>query len=143
MTNLVSEKMHELFKREVENAEEYTLVYGLIEDVKVSNYIIFKKRTYTYTNLVIGYKNGNDQEIVFIKTTPEFDTVTEKLAYRRADIKKAYKIPMVNTLCVYKDKKDYIQFEVKPNYKKTDYNPEVSQSEECNAFKSFFETFKK
>ena len=65
-------KMRALFEQVVEDAAGYQLVYAYSSSVKTSNYILARKTTYTYTSLIVGFREA-DMSIVILQTTPELE----------------------------------------------------------------------
>ena len=49
-------KMRALFEQVVEDAAGYQLVYAYSSSIKTSNYILARKTTYTYTSLIVGFR---------------------------------------------------------------------------------------
>ena len=60
--------------------------YGL--NIKTSDYIIARKTTYTYTSLIIGYRES-DMSIALLQTAPELEGCSEAEIFTRDSIKKA------------------------------------------------------
>ena len=65
-------KMRALFEQVVEDAAGYQLVYAYSSSIKTSNYILARKTTYTYTSLIVGFREA-DMSIVILQTTPELE----------------------------------------------------------------------
>ena len=81
-------KMRALFEQVVEDAAGYQLVYAYSSSVKTSNYILARKTTYTYTSLIVGFREA-DMSIVILQTTPELEGCSDPEIFRKGEIKKA------------------------------------------------------
>lgn len=87
-------RLRELFNGVMEDGDSWNILYGYSEDIKTSNYILARKTTYTYTSLIIGYRES-DMSIALVQTTPELEGCSEAEIFRKDSIKKA-KITMGN-----------------------------------------------
>lgn len=74
-------KMRALFEQVVEDAAGYQLVYAYSSSVKTSNYILARKTTYTYTSLIVGFREA-DMSIVILQTTPELEGCSDPEIFR-------------------------------------------------------------
>lgn len=81
-------KMRGLFNNVVEDGDSFTLVCGYGLNIKNSDYIVARKTTYTYTSLIIGYRES-DMSIVLVQTTPELEGSSEAEIFRKDSIKKS------------------------------------------------------
>jgi len=81
-------RLRELFNGVVEDGDSYDIVYGYGLNIKNSDYILARKTTYTYTSLIIGYRES-DMSIVLLQTTPELEGCSEAETFRKDNIKKA------------------------------------------------------
>lgn len=86
-SNEGKEKMRQLFNMTVADHEGYDIVYGFSSSVKTSNYILARKTTYTYTSLIIGFRES-DMSIVMLQTTPDLDGCSDPTIFRPEDLKK-------------------------------------------------------
>ena len=134
------EKMRELFNNTISDGETWNIVYGYGLNIKQSNYIIAKKTTYTFTSLIIGYRES-DMSIALIQTTPELEDCSTAEFFKKDSIKKA-KIK-TGMYTIYHEggmMAGYTQFAtLKENDEK--YLAYVYQPEEFEQFNSFFEKF--
>ena len=81
-------RLRELFHKTVEEGDSYQVIYGYALEIKNSNYIVARKTTYTYTSLIIGYRES-DMSIVLLQTTPELEGCSEAEIFKQDTIKKA------------------------------------------------------
>ncbi len=81
-------RLRELFNGVVEDGDSYSIVYGYGLNIKTSSYILARKTTYTYTSLIIGYRES-DMSIALLQTTPELEGCSEAEFFRKDAIKKA------------------------------------------------------
>lgn len=81
-------KLRELFNGVVQDGNSYNIVYGYGLDIKNSNYIIASKVKYTYTSLIIGYRES-DMSIALVQTTPELEGCSDAEFFKKDSIKKA------------------------------------------------------
>ena len=70
------------------DCDTWKIVYGYGLNIKTSDYIIARKTTYTYTSLIIGYRES-DMSIALLQTTPELEGCSEAEIFARDSIKKA------------------------------------------------------
>lgn len=133
-------RLRKLFSDVIKDGDSYDIVYGYGLNIKTSDYIIARKITYTYTSLIIGYRES-DMSIVLIQTTPELDGCSEAEVFKKDHIKKAklstgmYTIYHQGGLMA-----GYTQFAtLAENDKK--FLAYVYQPEEYNKFDTFFRKF--
>lgn len=81
-------KLRELFNKAMEDGDSYTILYGYGLNIKNSDYILARKTTYTYTSLIIGYRES-DMSIALLQTTPELEGCSEAEIFKKDSIKKA------------------------------------------------------
>ena len=81
-------RLRELFNGVMEVGDSYDIVYGYGLNIKNSDYIVARKKTYTYTSLIIGYRE-TDMSIALLQTTPELEGCSEAEIFRKDNIKKA------------------------------------------------------
>lgn len=81
-------RIRELFDAVMQDGSSWDVVYGYALKIKNSNYIIARKTTYTYTSLIIGYRES-DMSIALIQTTPELEGCSEPEIFRKDAIKKS------------------------------------------------------
>ena len=81
-------RLRELFNGVMEDGDSYNIVYGYGLNIKTSSYILARKTTYTYTSLIIGYRES-DMSIALLQTTPELEGCSEAETFRKDNIKKA------------------------------------------------------
>ena len=81
-------RFRELFNGVVADGDSWKIVYGYGLEIKNSNYIVARKTTYTYTSLIIGYRES-DMSIALVQTTPELEGCSEAEIFRKDSIKKA------------------------------------------------------
>lgn len=133
-------RLRELFHKTVEEGDSYQVIYGYALEIKNSNYIVARKTTYTYTSLIIGYRES-DMSIVLLQTTPELEGCSEAEIFKQDTIKKAKMSTGMYT--IYHQggwTADYTQFAV---LEENDENflVYVCQREEAEKFNEFFKKF--
>ena len=68
------------------DGDTWKIVYGYGLNIKTSDYIIARKTTYTYTSLIIGYRES-DMSIALLQTTPELEGCSEaETGERKSDV---------------------------------------------------------
>lgn len=82
------ERLRELFNGMMPDGDSWKIIYGYGLNIKNSNYILARKTTYTYTSLIIGYRES-DMSIALLQTTPELEGCSEAEIFRKDSIKKA------------------------------------------------------
>ena len=75
-------RMHALFEQVVEDSAGYQLVYAYSSSIKTSNYILARKTTYTYTSLIVGFRES-DMSIVILQTTPELEGCSDPAYFNK------------------------------------------------------------
>ncbi|MDD7510905.1 MAG: hypothetical protein PUK21_00750 [Peptostreptococcaceae bacterium] len=81
-------RIRELFNGVIEDGDSWKVVYGYGLNIKNSSYIIARKTTYTYTSLIIGYRES-DMSIALLQTTPELEGCSDAEYFNKDSIKKA------------------------------------------------------
>lgn len=56
--------IRQLFSQAMPDGDTWKIVYGYGLNIKTSDYIIARKTTYTYTSLIIGYRES-DMSIIY------------------------------------------------------------------------------
>lgn len=87
-SNANKSRLRELFNAVVKDGDSYDVIYGYGLNIKTSSYIIARKTTYTYTSLIVGYRQS-DMSIVLVQTTPELEGCSEAEIFSKDNIKKA------------------------------------------------------
>jgi hypothetical protein len=79
------EAIRNIFNAKVNDGGNYTVLAGthMVTTKKLT------KEIRTYYNYLIGYKDGDDPEIVFIPTTNDLSSVGEPVRCRKSECKKA------------------------------------------------------
>ena len=80
--------IRQLFSQAMPDGDTWKIVYGYGLNIKTSDYIIARKTTYTYTSLIIGYRES-DMSIALLQTAPELEGCSEAEIFTRDSIKKA------------------------------------------------------
>ncbi|MDO5717054.1 MAG: hypothetical protein Q4Q17_04570 [Tissierellia bacterium] len=133
-------RLRELFNGVMEDGDSYKIVYGYGLNIKNSNYILARKTTYTYTSLIIGYRES-DMSIALLQTTPELEGCSEAEIFRPDSIKKA-KIS-TGMYTIYHQggmMAGYTQFATSPENDE-DFLAYVYQPDEYDSFDTFFKKF--
>ncbi len=139
-SNANKDIMKELFNGVMDDGDSWKLVYGYGLNIKDSNYIVARKTTYTYTSLIIGYRES-DMSIALVQTTPELEGCSEAEVFRQDAIKKA-KIA-TNMYTIYHEggmMAGYTQFATLEENDE-DFLAYVYQPEEDKDFANFFKKF--
>lgn len=139
-SNANKDIMRELFNGVMDDGDSWKLVYGYGLNIKDSNYIVARKTTYTYTSLIIGYRES-DMSIALVQTTPELEGCSEAEVFRQDAIKKA-KIA-TNMYTIYHEggmMAGYTQFATLEENDE-DFLAYVYQPEEDKDFANFFKKF--
>ena len=131
----------DLFKEAVPDSERFSVVYGCGVDVGMSDFIVVRKTTYTYSSYAIGY-DENMPEIVILPLDIDMKTYGTPVYLKKNDIDKA-KISWLSKEITIRDKrlpKKYIQFSVPEMINQDPDNVviPVKQNEEAKKFAGFF-----
>lgn len=81
-------RLRELFNGVMKDGDSWNIIYGYGLNIKNSDYILARKTTYTYTSLIIGYRES-DMSIALLQTTPELKGCSDAEIFRKDSIKKA------------------------------------------------------
>ena len=132
--------IRQLFSQAMPDGDTWKIVYGYGLNIKTSDYIIARKTTYTYTSLIIGYRES-DMSIALLQTTPELEGCSEAEIFTRDSIKKA-KIS-TGMYTIYHQggiMAGYTQFATLPENDE-DYLVYIYQPEEHEDFAKFYKRF--
>lgn len=132
--------IRQLFSQAMPDGDTWKIVYGYGLNIKTSDYIIARKTTYTYTSLIIGYRES-DMSIALLQTTPELEGCSEAEIFTRDSIKKA-KIS-TGMYTIYHQggiMAGYTQFATLPENDE-DYLDYMYQPEEHEDFAKFYKRF--
>lgn len=136
-------RMHALFELVVEDAAGYQLVYAYSSSIKTSNYILARKTTYTYTSLIVGFRES-DMSIVILQTTPELEGFSDPAYFKKGEIKKA-KVVQGGFTIYHKGgiMAGYTQFYISDEYDDEKLFAYLHQSEEAAQWDLFWPKFSK
>ncbi|WP_067139617.1 hypothetical protein [Oceanivirga salmonicida] len=142
-SNKNKERMRLLFSRQVDDSKSYKVVYGFSMDATRGG-IVRSKAVYTYTSLIIGYRES-DMSIVILKTNPKLESTTEAEYFKRSDIEKA-KITMGQYTIYHKGgmMAGYTSFSVIEDNDTTndgDYLTYCNQEVEATEFEEFWKKY--
>lgn len=139
-SNANAKKMRALFNQDVENGDDYRLIFGFTEDVSRFNYGFVHGSKSKIGNLLVGWNEVN-QTIVVVPTVPDLSGCGDPTYYRRSEILKAYrnKYP-TDAFIIYPDRKSYIGINAYDWLEDEKLYVYVSQDEELAAFTEFFKT---
>lgn len=134
-------KMRALFEQVVEDAAGNQLVYAYSSSIKTSNYILARKTTYTYTSLIVGFREA-DMSIVILQTTPELEGCSDPEIFRKGEIKKA-KVVQGGFTIYHKGglMAGYTQFYISDEYDDDNLFAYMRQSEEAAQWDIFWPKF--
>ncbi|MBR3661359.1 MAG: hypothetical protein IKN63_05650 [Bacilli bacterium] len=132
-------KMLELFKNNIDNSDNYNLVYGYHKEFfnEIGDFI--------YTSLVIGYDLKN-LELIIISTDKDFSRVQNIIRLTKKDFTKAIFSKNLEEYIIYfnKKKQDKISFSlITKNYIDIDILAFIEQESEVEDFKDFYQDFKR
>ncbi|MDY3052540.1 MAG: hypothetical protein SOR89_05145 [Ndongobacter sp.] len=133
-------RLKALFNGAVDDGNSWDVLYGYGLNIKNSNYILARKVTYTYTSLIIGYREA-DMSIALLQTTPELEGCSEAEIFRKASVKKAK--PAAGMYTIYHQgglMAGYTQFAALAENDE-DFLAYIYQPEEVEKFKEFFQRF--
>lgn len=135
------ERMCELFRKVVAEHDRFQIVYGCGVDVGMTNFIVVRRTTYTYSSYAIGFDEGAN-EIVILPIDRDLEHWGEPFYLKHEEIAKA-KISWLSKEINIRDKrlpKKYITFTVQ---EQLNQDPDevclcVKQDEQCRRFHAFF-----
>ncbi|MDR2806178.1 MAG: hypothetical protein LBB85_11210 [Dysgonamonadaceae bacterium] len=78
-------EIRKIFNEKVKDGESYDVVAGV--NMVITNKLT--KQIQTYYNYIIGYRDGDDPELVIISTTYDFASVSEPVVCKKSECKKA------------------------------------------------------
>ena len=131
-------KMLKLFKENVEEADNYKLVYGY------SRIFSFELKDYIYKCLIIGY-DINNLKLIIIETDKDFKKVNQITSLSKKDFTKAIYSSNLDEYIIYLNKKkDNLKFSlIKENHIDIDILAYIEQDYEIEDFKDFYQEFKR
>ena len=136
-------RMHALFEQVVEDAAGYQLVYAYSSSIKTSNYILARKTTYTYTSLIVGFRES-DMSIVILQTTPELEGCSDPAYFKKGEIKKAKVVQGGFTIYIMGGiMAGYTQFYISDEYDDEKLFAYLHQREEAAQWDLFWPKFSK
>jgi len=130
-------KMRTLFDQVVTDGGGYQLVACYTEDVRRFNYGLVHGSKTAVASLIVGWKE-DDPTIVLVPTVPDLSSCGDPQICRRADIHKAYREKMLDTLVIYPDKKGCISLNTYDWLEDEKLYIYVDQAQEEKAFRDFF-----
>jgi len=130
------EEIRQIFNSTVQNGESYTVVACM--------HMAFEKKllkdVYTYYNYLVGYKDGDDPEIVIISTTHDLTSLDEPVYCKKSECTKAYYDPQGMYVISHPQlDADEIKFTVIPSTAWGGYIISVSYLDEATPFWEFFQ----
>ena len=133
------QKMLELFKSNVDESDNYNLVYGYHRE------FVNEIEDFVYTSLVIGYDTTN-LELVILSTDKNFSSANNIIKLTRKDFTKAIFSKNLEQYTIYltSKKQDNITFSlITENYIDVDILAFIEQENEVEDFKDFYQDFKR
>ena len=131
----------DLFKKVVPDSERFSVVYACGVDVGMSDFIVVRKTTYTYSSYAVGY-DANANEIAVLPIDIELENYGAPVYLPNEEIKKAKQSWLSKEITIRADKlpKKYIQFVVQEQINQDGDNVVicVKQNEEAKNFIAFF-----
>ena len=131
----------ELFNKVIPDHRRFSEVYACGVDVGMTNFIVVRKTTYTYSSYAVGF-DTNEAEIVILPIDIDMETYGTPVYLKKSEIDKA-KISWLSKEITIRDKrlpKKYIQFNVPEMINQDPDNVviPVKQDEEAKKFMEFF-----
>ena len=131
----------ELFNKVIPDHRRFSVVYACGVDVGMTNFIVVRKTTYTYSSYAVGF-DTNEAEIVILPIDIDMETYGTPVYLKKSEIDKA-KISWLSKEITIRDKrlpKKYIQFNVPEMINQDPDNVviPVKQDEEAKKFMEFF-----
>jgi len=80
------EEIRQIFNTKVPNGENYAVIAAMYLHTKQT----ILKETRTYYNYIVGYKDGDDAEIVIIETTYDLASQGEPIYCKKSECSKAW-----------------------------------------------------
>ena len=136
---ITKNKMRELFKNNVDNYEEYNLVYAYDRDFNTDI------NDYIYRSLILGY-NEEAMNLIIIETDKDIESVYNKIKLSKKDFTKAIYNKNLDEYVIYLNNKktNKIEFSlINENYIDIDILAFIEQASEIEDFKDFFMEFKR
>ena len=136
---ITKNKMRELFKNNVDNHEEYNLVYAYDRDFNTDI------NDYIYRSLILGY-NEEAMNLIIIETDKDIESVYNKIKLSKKDFTKAIYNKNLDEYVIYLNNKktNKIEFSlINENYIDIDILAFIEQASEIEDFKDFFMEFKR
>ena len=131
----------DLFKKVVPDSERFSVVYACGVDVGMSDFIVVRKTTYTYSSYAVGY-DANANEIAVLPIDIDLENYGAPVYLPNEEIKKAKQSWLSKEITIRADKlpKKYIQFVVQEQINEDGDNVVVcvKQNEEAKNFIAFF-----
>lgn len=131
----------DLFKKVVPDSERFSVVYACGVDVGMSDFIVVRKTTYTYSSYAVGY-DANANEIAVLPIDIDLENYGAPVYLPNEEIKKAKQSWLSKEITIRADKlpKKYIQFVVQEQINQDGDNVVicVKQNEEAKNFIAFF-----
>ena len=131
------EKMRALFNQVVENGDQYRLLACYTEDVRRFNYGLVHGSKTSIASLIVGWRE-DDPTVVLVPTVPDLSGCGDPEVLRKADILKAYREKMMDSLVIYPDKKGYTALKTFSWLEDEKLYIYVDQEQEEKDFRDFF-----
>lgn len=134
-------KLRVLFDNVVTNGSRFSIVYACGVDVGMSDFIVVRRTTYTYSSYIIGY-DVNENEIVVLPIDTDINSYGNLISLKKSEITKASRSWLSKEITIYHNSlpKKYIQFTVPEfiNQDEDNVTVLVKQDEEAKKFATFF-----
>lgn len=133
--------MCKLFEKTIPEYSRFSVVYGCGVDVGMTDFVVARRSTYTYSSYAIGF-DTQANEIVILPITRELNGHGEPFYLKKSEIKKAKMSWLSKEINIQSPKlpKKYIQFSVQAQINQ---DPDavclcVKQDEQAENFLDFF-----
>lgn len=131
------EEIRNIFTSKVENGEDYTVVaaWFVVHEKKLL------KDVTTYYNYIVGYKDGDDPEIVIISTDPKLSTFEEPVLCKKSECESAVYNTKDGMFAITHPAfgKDPLKFGIIATTRMGSYVISISYLDEYNSFLEFFQ----
>ncbi|QQO09913.1 hypothetical protein [Breznakiella homolactica] len=136
------ERLVQLFREAVPGADRFSVVAGYGMDVGMTNFIVVRQTTYTYSNYAVGY-DERENEIVILPVDRDLSAYGNAFSLNRDTVIKAKQSWLSKEITIRDNSlpKKYIQFSV-PEWINDDEDEVVIAVKQVEQAKDFIEFFK-
>ena len=130
-------EIQKIFNEQVQNGENYTVLAAM--------HMVFQKKllkdVYTYYNYIVGYKDGDDPEMVIIPTTHDLSSFEEPIYCKKSECTQISYDASVALFSIWHPQlgDEPVKFSIIGSTAWGGYIISVSYVEECVPFVEFFQ----